>query len=114
MPLKSYRKEAEALLDRRARRALDNAMSQLMSDANPVTPKDTGALRESAGTNPARSEGNTLTAEGGYTAPYATIVHEKTWSNPTTPGTYPKWLERTALANQGAYLKAIADDIKNG
>ena len=74
-------------------------------DALPITPKQTGHLRNSCYVNVYESAALAFVsgikgpvAEIGYTAEYAPIVHETPIYHPTEPGTQWKFLE-TALKN---------------
>lgn len=79
--------------------ALTLAAENLMSEAIPITPFDTGDLRRSGYVSQPKVVGGDVTIEvgfGGTAAKYALRVHE--WTDPepnwSEPGTGPKYLER--------------------
>lgn len=85
-----------------ARAAVYLEMNNIMADALPSTPKDTGALRSSGYVTLPES---TPMVEGGFGGPaadYAVTVHEdlspKNW---TTDGTGPKYLEHAIDQRRG-------------
>lgn len=100
-------------LDNVKRIVLEREAENLLYEvAMPVTPKDTGDLRESADVGQVELKGGQFVITVGYKAPYAVFVHEKTWKNPTTPGTFPKWFEIAAEQYRPKMQQRIADEIR--
>jgi hypothetical protein len=81
--------------------ALTYEAGEILKIAEPITPKDTGALRKSGRViSPPKHAGHNIVARvrwGGAKAPYAAWVHEMPETfNYTTPGTGPQYAMRAA------------------
>lgn len=103
-------KKAMRRVDRQVRQAVGEWVAEInQKEVLPVTPKDTGELRDSLYTVSSVTY-NGYTLEIGFDTPYAPWVHE--WPstvNWTTPGTGNKYLERPYFSNAHtlpSYIKA--------
>ena len=88
-----------AIRDRRiaaAVRAVDQFAAHVLGDAQQLCPVDTGALKASATSAPAKVEGTLIEAEIGFNTDYAAAVHERL--DARHPQGQAKFLE-TAMRN---------------
>jgi hypothetical protein len=94
------------------------AGEDLLSRSIPVTPKRTGALRESGNVQPQSGVFDSLTRPAvtvGFNVDYALAVHEMPEdTNWTTPGTGPKYLSTPLAENRSRYLEFIREETRKG
>lgn len=95
---------------------LERAADKIMADAIPLTPMDTGALRESAIISEVEEEGDTLSIGFGFgngSVDYATLIHEdlepKHWK---TANTGPKFLEKAIQENEESIKEIFMNGFK--
>ena len=99
--------------------ALTYEAGQVLKIANPITPKDTGALRKSGRViAPRKNSIRNIVARvrwGGAKAPYAAYVHEMPSTfNYTTPGTGPQYAARAANQLAAALPESVAKFLRVG
>ena len=102
----AYRRE----IGRGVERAVRKANEYLLKETLPVTPKDKGILRDSGKVN-INGRGVNTTGFVSFSAPYAVYVHEDL-SKYHAPGTYAKFLERTARAKKLQMREIMRSEIQ--
>ena len=85
-------------------KALEEAALKIKADCIPITPMETGNLRQSMYIEPYPAK---ELVELGFTASYAPYVHEIKKQNYTTTGTDYKFLERAILKNKNFILEIL-------
>jgi hypothetical protein len=78
---------------------------EVMADAKSQTPVDTGRLLASAEVGGPYVENESASSEVGYTAPYASIVHED------MQGRHPKFLENAVMAVGPRLRNAVLKEL---
>ncbi len=92
------------------RQALDEAGEHVLGEAQRYCPMDTGSLRESGTTLPAKVSAAKVTKIIGFDTDYAAAVHERTdmtFSTTRNPEAQNKYLERAMREN----IDVVRDDV---
>lgn len=98
--------------------ALEEIALTIQNTSNRYAPLDDGELRESSYIEK-EVVGDRVTFEVGYTADHSVYTHEifagpgETYKDPTTPGTFPKYLERAVIETEDDIATIVADAIRN-
>lgn len=100
-----------------AKESVEDIGQKLAEESGKICPVDEGDLKQSLYLVSA-IEGGKYVVEVGYTDPKAVFAHEifggpnNTYLNPTTPGTFPKFLETPLAQIEGEIVKKVADKVK--
>jgi hypothetical protein len=83
-----------------------------MEQVPPLIPVDTGNLRASWFTNSGYKLGAPF-VHMGFSASYATVVHDRDWKKGKRPGSGPKFFESALRRNHDKILMIIASGVEN-
>lgn len=82
-------------------------------ESNKIAPRDQGDMRLSSFTTDITQKGEISIGRVGYDSPYAPFVHEMPETNNfTTPGTGPKFLEKTIKNKEKRTFRIFSKTVK--